>query len=240
MYERLRCISLRTVKYDDRRSIVTVWSAERGRMGLIVPAGSSRGACRLRAIMMPMGLFEGEVDIRPGRDLMSIRDVRPLAVLSSMSSSPAKAVVALFLAEVLERILRESAPDRLLSEFIFGAVEMLDATPPRGVDNFPLIFLCKLGEFLGISPDVAEWRPGSYFDMTGGVYRRSAPTSGRWLGPREAATAAILQRLEFSTAARLGIDKPTRRAMLDAILEYYTIHLAPLDSLRSLEVLRTL
>lgn len=237
MYQHLRCVVLRTVKYDDRHSIVTVWSAERGRVGLLVPGGASREAVRRRAIMMPMGIFEGEADVRPGRDLFNIRDVRPMAVLPSVASSPSKAVVAMFLAEVLERVLRDSAPDEVLSEYIFQSVVLLDKLEARGVANFPVVFLCRLSSFLGIEPDLGAWRPGMLFDMTEGVYRRSAPLAGRWLDERQSAVAAMIQRLDFASASRLRIARSVRREILNTILEYYTLHLVPLDNLKTLGVI---
>jgi len=187
--------------------------------------------------MMPLGLFEGEVDMRPGRDLLSIRDVRPVSVLAELACNPAKAVVAMFLSEVLERILREAAPDRLLSEYIFDAVKVLDSlTTGVGVANFPLVFLYKLGVFLGIEPDPCSWQEGSVFDMSGGCWRKSVPMQGRWLDTAEARTAYLLCRLDFSTASRLGLPRALRRAALERILEYYTLHYTSLTDLKSLSV----
>jgi len=239
MYETLRCAVLRTIKYDDNRSIVTAWSAERGRVSLLVPAGATREARRRRALMMPLGLFEGEADIRPGRELLSIRDVRPLRVLPDLCCNPAKAVVAMFLSEVLERVLREAAPDTLLTAFVFDAVEVLDRlNRPVGVANFPLVFLYKLGRFLGIEPDAGSWAPGYIFDMGEGVFRRTAPTSGRWLEADEAEMANLLGRLTFAASERLRIPRALRRRILDTILEYYTLHHTPLSDLKSLAVVQ--
>ncbi len=239
MYETLKCVVLRTIKYDDRRSIVTAWSESRGRVSLLVPAGASREARRRRALMMPLGLFEGEADIKPGRDLLSIRDLRPLRVLPDICCNPAKAVVAMFLSEALDRILREAAPDPLLSAYIFDAVELLDKlTKPVGVANFPLVFLYKLGEFLGIEPDCGSWRPGYVFDLPGGVFRQTAPTNGRWIEPADAEFVRLLDRLSFAASERLGIPRTQRRNALDMILEYYTMHHAPLSGLKSLPVVR--
>lgn len=216
------------------------WSAERGRLGLIVPAGSSREAMRRRALMMPLSLFEGEVDFRPNTELFNIKDIRPLTVLSSISASPSKSIVAMFVAEVLEKVLRDSPPDEILSEFIFRSIELLDGLSSRGVANFPVVFLCRLGALMGIEPDASEWNPGKIFDMIEGVYRTSAPAHRRWLSPEETNVANIVQRLTFASGCRLSIPRKVRREILDRILEYFTIHLAPLDSLKTLSVLRDL
>lgn len=241
MYTTLQCITLRTVKYDDSRSIVTVWTRSHGHLSLIVPAGQSREARRRRALMMPLGMFEGVSDIRPGKSMHSIRDVRPLAVLPSLSSNPAKAAVAMFLCEALDRILRDVQPDDRLANFLFRSIEWLDSVAtPRGVANFPLVFLCHLGYFLGIAPDSSMWRSGWVFDIDGGRFRASAPLAGRWLDPSRSRSAAMLCRLSYAASGRLAISRQVRRQMLDGVLEYFSIHHAPVGDLKSLPIVREL
>ncbi len=237
MYQRLRCVALRTIKYDDRKSIVTAWSAELGRVSMIIPAGASREARRRRALMMPLSLFEGEVDVRPGRELLSIRDVRPLRVLAELCTEPTKAVVAMFLSEVLEKVLREEQADIALTSFLFDAVENLDLMQsPVGVANFPLVFLYRLGHFIGIQPDASCWRKGYYFDMRGGQFLASLPMSNQFLDPEETELAAILSRLDFENSQRLRLPRQLRRDTLSRILRYYTLHHTNLENLNSLPV----
>lgn len=231
-------MTLRTVKYDDRRSIVAAWSVERGRVAFLVPDGAGREARRRRALMMPLCLFEGECDVRPGRELLSIRDLRPLAVLPDLAGEPMKVVVAMFVAEVLERVLRQAAPDAVLSEFLFRSVALLDALPPgRAVANFPVVFLFKLGSFLGIEPDCGEAARGRIFDMREGRFRRSAPTSGRWLDAGEARWVRVLHAMSLERAGRLRMGVETRRHVLDRVLEYYSMHLVSMAGLHSPDVL---
>lgn len=239
MFTQLRCIALRTTKYDDRHSILSAWSVERGRIGFLIPSGASREACRRRALLMPLSLFEGVADIRPGRDLYNLRDVRPLAVLPGLSADPAKAVVAMFLAEFLEKVLRDTPPDGSLAQFVFESVVKLDSLGPRAVASFPIVFLTRLSAFFGIEPDWSAWRPGMVLDMTDGVYRATPPLSGRWLSPEESAVAVTVQRMSFETASRLRLTRILRRNILDAILQYYSMHLAPFE-LQSLQVVRDL
>lgn len=238
MYTSIQCIVLRTVRYDDRRAIVSVWSRSHGRLSLMVPDGASREARRRRALMMPLGLFEGECDIRPGRDIHSVRDVRPLAVTPSICDDPVKSVVAIFLSEVLDRTLRDIEPDPHLSDFIFRSVEWLDKASGRGTANFPMLFLYRLGHFLGIEPDSGTWRKGCIFDLQGGVFRMSPPATGRWLDATEARGLYMIQRLDFTNTERFSPLREFRRRALDRILEYYSLHHTPLTTLRSLPILQ--
>ena len=225
------------MKYDDKRAILTAWSAEAGRVAIMIPDGGSREARRRRAMLMPMSLFEGEVDMRPGREILSMRVMRPSAVLPDLSMHPEKSVVAMFLAEVLERILREAAPDPVLTAYIFDAVAALDALPVgRAVANFTIIFLYRLGHFIGITPDVESWRPGYVFDMQAGHFRATPPVRGRWLPPDEAEFLVTLARLDFANAQHVALPLELRRRALRAILDYYTIHHSSLVDLKSLPV----
>ncbi len=237
MYETRHCVALRTVRYADRRAIVTAWSAEAGRLSVAVSDGPSREARRRRAMLMPLSLFEGEADIRPGREVVAMRDLRPSAVLPDLSADPAKAVVAMFLAEVLEKVLREAQADPLLTAYIFHAVRRLDGASARSeVANFPVVFLYGLGRFLGIAPDAGVWRRGMSFDMVAARFSAGLAPSPTVLPPEAAAMIPRLARISFDVSARLRMSRALRRAVLAEELRYYTLHHTPLDCLRSLAV----
>ncbi|MDE7154739.1 MAG: recombination protein O N-terminal domain-containing protein, partial [Muribaculaceae bacterium] len=58
MLRPVKCIILRTVRYNDKSSIVTVYSRELGRMSFVSPAGASREATRRRALLMPLSVID--------------------------------------------------------------------------------------------------------------------------------------------------------------------------------------
>ena len=91
-------------------------------MSMVMPAGAGREARRRRALSAPLATFEGQCDIRPGRDLLAVRDVRPLPGSLAMSVDPAKSFAAVFLAEALDLLLRRSERDDSLSDFLFGSL----------------------------------------------------------------------------------------------------------------------
>ena len=242
MYESLHCVALRTIKHDDRTSVLTAWSAERGRVGIVMPAGAGREARRRRALTMPLALFEGVCVSRPGRDLVQLRDVRPSAVTSSVHSHPVKAATALFLADVLEGVLRASEPDEHLTRFLQAGVEALHAiSAPTALANFHLWFLRVLAALTGIEPDYGSWTPGAVFDMSEGVFRPTPPLHGRWLAPDDALAVRTLGRLTLRSMGHVRLGREQRGRMQEGILDYYTLHGLPAASAaRSLEILRTL
>lgn len=242
MYEQLHCIALRTVRHSDRQSILTAWSRERGRVAIAMPADNGREARRRRALTMPLSLFEGMDASRPGREIVQLRELRPTAVAASLHQHPVKSTVAMFLAEVLDNVLRMAQPDTSLWDFLEGSVRALDTLQaPGAVANFHLWFLRALATLTGVAPDFGSWRHGSVFDMREGLFRITPPLHGRYLQADEALAVRLLGRLTPTNIARVHIPREARARMLDGILEYYALHGALSSaSMRSLDVLRSL
>ena len=144
-------IALRTVRHNERNDILTLYTAESGRMSVIVSAGTSAASRRRRALTMPLSLVECVVMDRPGRNLNPIRDLRPTLPLPGLHTDPRRMSVAMFTAETLWHILPEGDADKSLWRFLADAVTFLDATPDS-VANFHLALLMGIGHYLGIAP----------------------------------------------------------------------------------------
>lgn len=237
---RITFISLRVTRYSDTQSILTVFSRERGRIALALPAGRGREASRMRALTMPLGIVECETDIRPGRDIHPMRQVRPITVHADLHANPLKQMVAMFTAEVLAASISAGEADERIFDFVAGAASCLDKADGPATANFPLCFLYRLGEMLGVEPDISTFTPGSMLDMRDGRWRRSAPLHGECLSPEASDAAAMLSRMTFENMGAFRFSRAERAEGTDAILRYFSIHIAPLGTLKTLPVLRSM
>lgn len=238
MLSPVTCIALRTVKYSDASSIATIWSREFGRMAVSVPSGAGREAQRRRAIMMPMGAFEAIADIRPGRDISRLKDLRPLGI--GQITNPAASAIALFLADFLYTALKESGPDSALTDFLLERAEALKKAEGNALANFHLSFLYRMSTFLGIEPDMGTYAHGRYFDMREARFVKTPPLHTHALAPERAQALRTLSRLNSRTLGLMRLNRTQRNEMLDLILDYYSLHYARLNTLPSLAVVREL
>ena len=238
MFEPLNCIALRTIKHSDRHSILIAYTRQHGRIALALPAGNSRNAVRLRALSMPLGRFDCIADIRPGRDIYSIRDARPVS--PSPSLAPAKGAISLFMADVLSALLREPEQDTNLYDFITHSTEALNSASEKQCPNIHLCFLLRLQHFLGIEPDWSTYSDGAVFDLNDGIFRSTPPLHGRFLPTTEAAEASRLRRMNFRNARYFIMSRFQRNTVLERLLQYYQIHFPGIGKMHSLTVLRTL
>lgn len=237
---RISFIALKVTRYSDTQSILTAYSRELGRVSFAVTVGKGKGAARLRALTMPLGLVECDTDMRPGRDVLPLRQARPLVVLSDMHSNPVKQMMAMFLAEVLSFVLWESVPDPHLYDYIAASARYLDGISVSEVANFHICFLIHLGRLLGIEPDVSTYSPGTMLDMSDGIWRRSIPLHGEVLTSEESESAMRLQRMTYANMSTFRFTREQRARVLDMVLRYYSLHVTSLSGLHSLEILRSM
>lgn len=239
---KLSLVCLRVTRYSDSRAILTAYSREAGRVSLSFSCGQGRGAARLRALTMPLSLLEVETAERSdNREILTLRSAAPLAATPLLFSDPSRSTQALFLAEVLCSVLRQGAPDAAMFDFIAGSVVSLDTLPDNAVPMFHLCFLSCLARIIGIEPDVSTYGTGTvFFDIREGVWRKTAPPHSDFLSGNEAEGAYIIAGLDYARINHVLWGREQRRRALDLLLNYFSIHAAPLHALKSLDVLRSL
>ena len=244
-YETVRAVALRTVRHNDRSSILTAWSETRGRLALVLPAGNGKESRRHRALTMPMGLFEGVVAFRGDEELHRVRDLRgwgPGGVRPDVGGNPVRSAVALFVAEVLTVATREGGADPALWQLVVETAVGIATAEGHTLANLSPAFMVRLAGVLGIAPDLADRRPGFGFDMTEGVFRPSAPLRGEWLPPEQTAVLHTFARASegYAHTGLARLSGRVRTEMLRGAMRYYTLHHYPMERLRSLDILSTI
>lgn len=234
----LHFVALKATKYSDTQTILTAYSRELGRVSLAMPAGNGKAAARVRALTMPLGIVECVSEPRAGREILPMRQVVQGRALRSLHSDPVKQMMAMFLSEVLAVVLQGGEPDRALFDFLEAGVGVLDEADGARTANFHICFLFNLARHLGIEPDVSTYERGSVFDMADGRWRASMPLHRNYLVPDDAGVAYQLSRMTFANMHCFRFSRIQRNAIIDGILEYYSLHYVSMRHLRSLDILR--
>lgn len=237
MFENLDCIALRTVRYSDTRNILTAYSRQRGKVVMSIPAGGGRSAARVRAITMPLSVFRCVADVRPGREILQVRDMTGAPV--PFLDGPVRSSLGLFIADILASLLREPQRDEALYDFIVYMRACIAQSSGMALANMHICFLLRLQHFMGIEPDWTTYSPGAVLDLADGIFRRSAPLHGRWIPTSEAEAAWKLRRMTPRNARLFAMSHAERNLVLDRLLQYYRIHFPGLTALTSLDVLRS-
>lgn len=138
-------------KYSDKAVILHTYTQQAGRRNFMVYGAASR---RKRATLpAPMTLVEVVWDDHSARELPALRDIHTLYV-PAHADDVRRQCVALFLAEVLFRILRHPLPDDDLFRLVEQTAVELDHTDRP--QDLHLRCLVALAECLGFAIDAEE------------------------------------------------------------------------------------
>ena len=110
MNESLRGIVLHTVKYNEKNAVVRVYTDAHGIMSFLLPQSAGKVARMRRALFRELSLLEITTAITPNRDIFRIIDARVSEPLPMLYTNPVKNAIALFLTELLSRVIVEREP----------------------------------------------------------------------------------------------------------------------------------
>ena len=232
-----RGVVLGTVKYGDKAVIVNMLTDTMGRRSYIVQGlGSGKGRGSKLAYFQPLFVLQFEGLISDKSDLHRMKDVQNGVVLQSIPYDIRKSTIALFIAEVLYRLVGESEENKILFDFVYGSVEALDAMT-EGVSNFHLWFLAHLSRFLGFAPG-NEYAEDSYFDMREGVYTPIRPMHDKFCNQEYARLLNDLIECDVEYLGEIGLNRTQRVDMLSGLVDYYSIHLDAIRRVQSIAILQ--
>ena len=150
-----RGIVLGTLKYGEKGVVVHMLTDVIGRQSYMVQGVRPTARGSKMALLQPMFAVEYIGLESQKMSMHRMKDLVPGIVLQSTPFDVRKSTMALFMAEVLYRLVKESEPAEGLFDFVWGSVEALDALQ-EGIANFHLWFLANLSRPLGFSPDNAR------------------------------------------------------------------------------------
>ena len=232
-----RGVVLHTLKYGDSSMVVHLLTDVGGRRSYMVQGvRSTRGRGSKLALFQPMFAVEFEGLESPRRQMDSFREIRSGAVLRSVPFDVRKSTIALFMAEVLYRLVRESEPNGPQFDFVWGSVGALDAME-EGVANFHLWFLANLSRFLGFYPGNA-YTAGAFFDIREGLYTKTPPPHAGYMSGEHARTLDDFIRCDVRCLGEIGLNRRQRVGFLDALLVYYGYHLDAIRAVQSVKILQ--
>lgn len=239
MLLKTKALVLHGQSYNDSNDIIHLYTEAFGRISYLAGKSRSRKSSLRNAFFQPLSLVEIEADHHGNRGLQRIKEVRSLVPLNGIVSNPIKNALALFLAEVLYRSLRESEKNPALFDYLSRSIQLLDLCED-GLANFHLVFLIKLTRYLGFYPNIEGVKTSWYFDLQGGCFVPSRPMHNAWLTPEQAQEFVQLMRINFENLAAFKFSRRERVELLRQIINYYRLHLTEFPSIKSLDVLQEL
>lgn len=237
MITKTRGIVLRSIRFGESSLIVDVLTKSSGRVSFMVHIPKTSKGKIKKQYFQPMTLLDFEYDFRQRSNLQRIKDVRVSLPYSSIPIDPAKSCISLFLSEFIYYATRNEQENPTLFTYISTSLEWLD-NAYEDFANFHLVFMMRLGKFLGFHPFLEDFTPGCFFDLRNGCFTLSMPLHTDFLNAADAGHLYNLMRMNFDTMKLFKLSHDDRNRITEIVLRYYKLHLPNMPELQSFDILR--
>ena len=194
-----------------------------------------RGKGGKSALFQPMFLVDIMALESSHTQIDRVKEVALARPLQSIPFDVRKSTVALFMAELLYKIVREVEPDSPLFEYVYDSVIALDEME-EGVFNFHLWFMVGLSRFLGFFP-ADEYCEGAVFEIEYGSFKNIPPRSGLFFNADNSRLLATLMEISPAELGSVRLSRVQRKEFIESLLAHFGYHLDTIPSLQSLRIL---
>jgi DNA repair protein RecO (recombination protein O) len=216
-----------------------MYTEDFGRASYLVAGTHGKRAKVPRALLLPLSILEMEVEHLNNRDLHRIREAKSGYFFTRLYRHPVKNAIALFLAEILYRVIQERESNRPLFDYLCRSIKWLEMADD-GIANFHLTFLLQLSAYLGIRPNGDAYRSGCFFDLLNGVFTDHIPAHSHYLNREESIVFQRLLRINYENMAVYSFTGQERTEIIRHIIQYYRLHLSDFPEIKSLAVMHGL
>ena len=235
MLLKTKAIVLHSFKYQENSLIAHCYAEQLGRMSVLVQGAFGSGRRPNRAMMyQPFSVLSLVLHRSNHSTLHRVREAEYYLHPCSIPFDPQKRSIALFLSEIIYKVVREEQPDPALFGFIEDYIQKLDAQ----ITCIPNSHLGFLGQFvgrIGFSP-LNRWQEQTpYLDYRSGMFVACRPTHGFHFEPEQSLLIdSAIAGLEDGTAT---LNHVQRRLIMDGLLQYLRYHLGDRLDVASLPIL---
>ena len=230
-------IIISTFKYGDSSLIARCYCKELGLKSFILKGilSSKKGALK-KSLFQPLSIINliTQVKNENREGLHFIKEARVGFPLTEIPFDIKKNAVALFLSEVMTRVIsEEGSPNNRLYDFIQKSVIHLEQREFSPL--FHLKFMLDLSQNLGFYPNQTDIEK-DYFDLESGCFCSSSP-SKYVIGGELVLAFKILINTNFEKLQDFKFTSSLRAKLLSILIDYFNLHLQSFGKIKSVDIL---
>jgi len=208
MIDTTRAIVLNHLRYGDNSLIVDLYTENMGRQTIFVKGAFNKKSPVRSAFFQPLHIIETDLHHRANRQMQRISNVQMYYPFQNIPCDPKKSCIALFIAEILYKTLKEEETNKELFVFLLNTIQTLDLNY-SGTANFHLVFLVHYSRYLGF---YLKYEKNEYLSK--------------------------IFEMSFECLNNLQINRHHRNHLTEYLLEYYSSHIDNFGKIKSFSVLQ--
>ena len=226
-----RAIALLNHKYGEGAVIAKIFTEEYGLKSFSVKRNKSKKSKNKILLLDKMNLLTINAKNNSKKEIQYLSEIN--LAYAYQNTSLKNKLIRLFIAEVLSKALIDSEKNINLFQFIWNTNTQIDNLENVN-NNFCIIFLIQLSEFLGISPST-ENIDLPYFNLNSGNFTDIKNKN------EEIIKGEIINYFKrLIIKENVIIPYQSRQELIKILFRYYSIHHINLSNIKSYEVIESL
>ncbi|MCK4750048.1 MAG: DNA repair protein RecO [Bacteroidales bacterium] len=238
MIRKTRGIVLHTTRYGESSLVVQCYTEQHGRQTYMLKGVRKSRKQNRSNLFQPLFILDFEVYHKDSREIQLVKEVTRTIPINSIPYDITKSTQAIFMAEVLYRVIREEEQNPMLSHFLINTIKYLDALEDPSPD-FHIIFLFQLSRYLGFYRQNNWGEKEKYFDLLSGHFKSYVTDPEIQLDDSTSSLWSRYIQLDYQGIKNSEFNSSQRKIVLDNLIRYFKIHVPGMGEIRSLEVLHT-
>lgn len=230
---------LRAVKYSETSLICDFFTRDWGLRTYIINGVRQPAPTIAPLLLKPSSLLEFVAYHQLSKEINRLKEAKPLLVYQQIPFVVTHGAVALFICELLHKVLKGAPASTALFDYLVYFFGKLDRCQ-KGLANLSLIFTAQLTAHLGFTPQISSYTESAYFDYKNGIFVVDKPSHLHYFEKLESQTLVDILCTDAADCHCLQIEKELRATTLSALLDFYSFHIAGFSALQSYKVLQNI
>lgn len=233
MLQKTKGISLHYFNYSESSVIAKIFTLDAGLQSFIINGVRQKKSKTKLGILHPLNSLDLAFYNKTGSGLKRIKEIGVSKVLEKIPYEINRQLIAVFIAEVLMRVLIENEKDKALFAYIGTVIEELEKNEVVS-NSFPLSFLINLTSYLGFYPSKKNI-DFPFFDLQNGCFTVGKTGHQHFISGEHLSSFKSLLLAE-----KKKFSKKDRGEVLIILMDYFKLHHHELKNLKSHKVMEQL
>jgi DNA repair protein RecO (recombination protein O) len=238
MIRKTRGIVLHNTKYGESSLVVHCYTEQAGRQTFMVKGVRKSRKHNRANLFQPLFILDFEVYHKDSREIQLVKEVTRAVSLNSLPFDITKSTQAIFMAEILYRVVREEEPNPMLANFLISNIQYLD-TMEEASPDFHIIFMFQLSKHLGFYPHNNFEEERVFFNLASGRFKTHFGEPEIYLDKDASELWNRYMHSDLQSVKEEGFNGSQRKITLDNLARFYKLHVSGMGEIRSLEILHS-
>ena len=239
MWQQEQGILIGAVRHNDRTCVARIFTWTHGMVPFVWFLSKSGKNAARNTLLQPLTHLDFQAEYIPTDNLHHLKEAKNALPYRDIPFNPRKSAIALFLSEFLTHALIDEQDNPGLYRFLSESLRWFDSAQESTYANFHIAFMIGTARHIGICPNADEYTPGCVLDMRDGCFSPLLPKHQEYIPSELSYKLYMLMCKGFDEMNDAPLTGQERVMMLNALNNYYRLHIPMFPVLKSIEILET-